>query len=454
MAVAEGRTATGKNKQIRVDNQGRIIFSGLQAALDSKVSIDGSTPMTGNLDMSGNKVVDVATPTLNQDAANKAYVDNQVASIPAAFSYQGSWDASTNTPTLIDGTGTVGDLYKVSVAGSQDLGSGTIVFNEGDHVVYDGATWENFGAGEAVSSVNGQTGVVVLDSSDVGALPISGGTLTGPLVVSTSAVIPITTIDTSGGGAGVVSISDPGSAMTNGARVGYKLFGGATDSSGTIQHSAGMEAHATENWTSNSAGTSLSFDVTENDTLSRVTVFELSHDGTADFKSNKLIAIANGTDPSDGVNFGQLAVERTSGDVALQLDGEELIWPNDVTTGKLRLYNSTPESTNTYYGFGVLNQTLVYQTDASNTVHRFQGVDGSDSPLIILELSYDGGLVSHRDLHMSEQKVINMGDPDSSRDGVNLQTLDARLSDAQRIAIDALTGGSTAADIVNALQAT
>jgi hypothetical protein len=38
------------------------------------------------------------------------------------------------------------------------------------------------GGGGAVDSVNGKTGVVVLDSDDVGALPISGGTMTGTLV--------------------------------------------------------------------------------------------------------------------------------------------------------------------------------------------------------------------------------------------------------------------------------
>ena len=38
------------------------------------------------------------------------------------------------------------------------------------------------GGGGAVDSVNGKTGVVVLDADDVDALPISGGTMTGTLV--------------------------------------------------------------------------------------------------------------------------------------------------------------------------------------------------------------------------------------------------------------------------------
>lgn len=53
----------------------------------------------------------------------------------------------------------------------------------------------NFAGGGAVDSVNGQTGVVVLDAADVGALPTTGGTVTGPTVVqmsSTSTALRVT----------------------------------------------------------------------------------------------------------------------------------------------------------------------------------------------------------------------------------------------------------------------
>jgi hypothetical protein len=54
---------------------------------------------------------------------------------------KGAWDANANSPTLIDGTGTAGDYYDVTVAGSQDLGSGSIAYTVGDVVKYDGAVW-------------------------------------------------------------------------------------------------------------------------------------------------------------------------------------------------------------------------------------------------------------------------------------------------------------------------
>jgi len=85
----------------------------------------------------------------------------------SAMEYKGTWNASTNTPSLADGTGDTGDVYAVSVGGSQDLGSGSITFVAGDWIIYDGATWDKVENSTAVASVNGQTGVVVLDTDDV-----------------------------------------------------------------------------------------------------------------------------------------------------------------------------------------------------------------------------------------------------------------------------------------------
>ena len=85
----------------------------------------------------------------------------------SVFEYKGAWDASTNDPTLADGTGNAGDTYRTSVAGTQDLGSGSITFAVGDLVLYDGSVWQKIDSEDAVESVNGQTGVVVLDTDDI-----------------------------------------------------------------------------------------------------------------------------------------------------------------------------------------------------------------------------------------------------------------------------------------------
>jgi len=85
----------------------------------------------------------------------------------SAFEYKGNWDAATNNPTLAAGSGDAGDMYRVSVAGTQNLGNGAVSFEVGDMVLYNGATWDKIDNTEAVTSVNGQTGAVSLTTDNI-----------------------------------------------------------------------------------------------------------------------------------------------------------------------------------------------------------------------------------------------------------------------------------------------
>lgn len=91
-----------------------------------------------------------------------------VAQLPnSIMEYQGVYDAATDSPALEDGTGSAGDVYRVSVAGTQDFGAGNISFEIGDYVIYNGAEWEKADMTDAVSSVNGLQGVVVLNTDHI-----------------------------------------------------------------------------------------------------------------------------------------------------------------------------------------------------------------------------------------------------------------------------------------------
>lgn len=91
-----------------------------------------------------------------------------VSQLPAALmSYEGTWTASTNTPTLADGVGDAGDVYIASDAGTVDFGSGNISFAAGDWVIYNGSVWQKSANADQVVSVNSYTGVVVLDTDDI-----------------------------------------------------------------------------------------------------------------------------------------------------------------------------------------------------------------------------------------------------------------------------------------------
>lgn len=89
------------------------------------------------------------------------------ASLGGALTYQGTWNASTNTPTLTSGTGTKGFYYVVNVAGTTTL-DGISSWNVGDWAIYDGTAWGKLtNSSSAVTSVNGQTGAVTLNASNL-----------------------------------------------------------------------------------------------------------------------------------------------------------------------------------------------------------------------------------------------------------------------------------------------
>lgn len=88
-------------------------------------------------------------------------------------SYKGLWDASTNTPTITNGTGEDADFYFVSEDGTPDLGGGAQEFSKGDIAIYFDGVWGRVGSSHAIQTVNGQTGNVVITRESLGALPDS-----------------------------------------------------------------------------------------------------------------------------------------------------------------------------------------------------------------------------------------------------------------------------------------
>lgn len=67
-----------------------------------------------------------------------------------ALNYAGTWNASTNTPTLVSSVGTKGDYYVVSVAGSTNL-DGTTLWGVGDWAVFNGSVWQKVDAGDTTN---------------------------------------------------------------------------------------------------------------------------------------------------------------------------------------------------------------------------------------------------------------------------------------------------------------
>lgn len=126
----------------------------------------------------------VASGVATLDGSGKVPVSELPAAVIGGVSYQGTWNASTNTPTLTSSVGTKGFYYVVAVAGSTNL-NGITDWIIGDWAIFNGSVWEKVDNTDAVTSVNGFTGAVVLTASDVGAQPA------GTYVTSVGATAPV-----------------------------------------------------------------------------------------------------------------------------------------------------------------------------------------------------------------------------------------------------------------------
>ena len=127
------------------------------------------------------------------------------------LNYQGAWNATTNSPTLTSSVGTKGYYYVVSVAGTTNL-NGITDWQVGDWAVFNGSVWQKIDNTDAVTSVNGYTGAVVLTQTDIsGTVPtsrtITAGTgLTGGGDLSANRTLAIATTGVSAATYGSASI--------------------------------------------------------------------------------------------------------------------------------------------------------------------------------------------------------------------------------------------------------
>lgn len=151
----------------------------------------------------------VATDTI-LEAMGK--LQGSVAALVGGVVYKGTWDASTNSPSLTSSVGTKGNYYVVGVAGSTNL-NGITDWKIGDWVIFNGSSWEKVDNTDSVVSVNGQTGAVTLTTTNIGE-----GTNLYYTDARARAAITLTTTGTSGAATysgGTLNIPQYQAALTN-----------------------------------------------------------------------------------------------------------------------------------------------------------------------------------------------------------------------------------------------
>lgn len=189
-----GDPVTGQLKKITWLQVAHLI--GAQASLTLQdVTNQGATttlPITtggltlSNLDNGVLKVAGGVVSTYPYGQANGVASLDSGGKVPASqlpssiMDYKGTWNAATNTPTLVNGTGDTGDVYRCNVAGTVNFGAGNISFKVGDWAIYNGTIWEQSNNSDAVSSVFGRTGDITAQEGDYNIGQMGDVTLTSP----------------------------------------------------------------------------------------------------------------------------------------------------------------------------------------------------------------------------------------------------------------------------------
>jgi len=103
-----------------------------------------------------------------------------------ALNYKGTWNASTNTPTLTSSVGAKGDYYVVSVAGTTNL-NGEALWGVGDWAVFNGSVWQRVEGGDTVNAttVNASTSVTtpIVQASNTAGLALKNASGTTQLLL-------------------------------------------------------------------------------------------------------------------------------------------------------------------------------------------------------------------------------------------------------------------------------
>lgn len=205
------------------------------AAGTTTTTAPGTSATVTNVGTSGAAIFDFGIPrgagvnaggTAGQflTKASSTDYDTTWTTITGTLNYQGTWNASTNTPTLTSSVGTNGYYYVVNVAGSTNL-NGITDWQVGDWAIFNGSVWQKLDQTDLVTSVNGQTGAVTITANSLGALTD---------VTSTDGSVIVTTPST-----GVRDLSVAVAASTYNVLVQVRNTTGATLTKGTVVYMSG-----------------------------------------------------------------------------------------------------------------------------------------------------------------------------------------------------------------------
>ena len=206
-----------------------------------------------------------------------------------APSYQGTWNASTNTPTLTSSVGTQGYYYVVSVAGTTSL-NGVADWSVGDWAIFSGGVWEKIPGSNSESftslttvnlAVTGLTGYMYANGSGnvTASTTIPTSSLSGTINLTTQVS---NTLPVANGGTGVTVSTGANSVVLRDSNVNTSiniLYSGFTNvaAAGTTTT---LTASSAPNWVVTGSG-GQTYKLPDATTLSNGVIYTFNNNQTS-----------------------------------------------------------------------------------------------------------------------------------------------------------------------------